>query len=314
MSTPVPAASLQGTAAQEALGENETQVTIADIEGGHATEQSAPEPSAAGPSLPQLPADLSPEPGRARHPAHHIVFPHLFDTLASFLSVIVIALFVLTFIVQPFRIPSESMERTLLVGDFLLVNKMAERPPGSFWFWTLPYRQVQRGDIIVFHFPLKPGEHLVKRVIGIPGDRIRLIDGVVYVNGKPQREPYAVYQGSYPDSFRDQFPTGQYTDPGVDAHWWLRLRQSTQDGELIVPAKSYFVLGDNRNNSRDSRYWGFVPRENIVGRPFVIYFSIRDTSPGDQSPLPGDTLSHGNPLLSALLDFARWDRMFQIVR
>ena len=248
------------------------------------------------------------------HPAHHLVFPHLLETARSFLSVIVIALFVLTFIVQPFRIPSESMERTLLVGDFLLVNKMAEGPPGSLWYWVLPYRGVHRGDVVVFHFPSKPSEYLVKRVIGVPGDRIRLIDGVVYLNGKPQQEPYTTYRGSYPDNFRDQFPTGAYTDPGVDPRWWMQVRQNLQNGELVVPEGRYFVLGDNRNNSRDSRYWGFVPRANIVGRPFVIYFSVRGISPLDPTPLPGDRLSHGNSLLSALLDFARWDRMFQIVR
>jgi signal peptidase I len=248
------------------------------------------------------------------HPVRHILFPHLLDTLRSFLSVIVIALFVLTFIVQPFRIPSESMESTLMVGDFLLVNKMAESPPGSLWFWVLPYRDVHRGDIVVFHFPAKPSEYLVKRVIGVPGDHIRLIDGVVYLNGKPQQEPYAIYRGSYPDSFRDQFPTGAYSDPGVDAHWWVQVRESLENGELVVPPDRYFALGDNRNNSRDSRYWGFVPRENIVGRPFVIYFSVRGISPLDPTPLLGDRLSRGNSLLSALLDFARWDRMFQIVR
>jgi signal peptidase I len=248
------------------------------------------------------------------HPVHHIVFPHLLETVRSFLSVIVIALFVLTFIVQPFRIPSESMESTLMVGDFLLVNKMAESPPGSLWFWALPYREVHRGDIVVFHFPAKPSEYLVKRVIGVPGDHVRLIDGVVYLNGKRQQEAYAIYRGSYPDSFRDQFPTGAYSDPGVDARWWVQVRESLENGELVVPSNRYFVLGDNRNNSRDSRYWGFVPRANIVGRPFVIYFSVRGISPLDPTPLPGDRLSRGNSLLSALIDFARWDRMFQIVR
>jgi signal peptidase I len=298
----------------------------------HTAEADGPEPPRPRTALPDAPADaeitapvLGPAPGRrvspgvavagpVEHPVHHIIFPHLTDTLRSFLSVIVVALFVLTFVVQPFRIPSESMERTLLVGDFLLVNKIADSPAGSPWFWTLPYRQVHRGDIIVFHFPLQPGEHLVKRVIGIPGDRIRLINGVVYLNGQPQQEAYAVYQGSYPDSFRDQFPNGADTDAGVDPHWWLNLRSDLRNGELVVPAGSYFVLGDNRNNSRDSRYWGFVPRENIVGRPFIIYFSVRNISFADPSPLAGERLSKGNGLLSAVLDFARWGRMFQIVR
>ena len=275
----------------------------------------APSDTGSGPALAEEDAPVAgPEKARHEHPVHHIVFPHLLDTVRSFLSVLVIALFVLTFIVQPFRIPSESMESTLMVGDFLLVNKMAESPPGSLWSWALPYRLVHRGDVIVFHFPMLPSEHLVKRVIGVPGDRIQLIDGVVYLNGKAQREAYAIYRGSYPDGFRDQFPNGQYIDPSVDAHWWLQARRDVENGELVVPANSYFVLGDNRNNSRDSRYWGFVPRENIVGRPFVIYFSIRGISPTDPTPLPGERLAHGNSLLSALLDFARWDRMFQIVR
>ena len=273
---------------------------------------------APGGQPPALPEEslrsAAPAAPQTAHPVRHIVFPHLLDTLRSFISVIVIALFVLTFIVQPFRIPSESMERTLLVGDFLLVNKMAELSPGSLWGWVLPYGQVHRGDVIVFHFPPQPAEHLVKRVVGIPGDHIRLINGFVYVNGQPQHEPYAIYRGSYPDSFRDQFPNGAYTDPGVDSRWWLELRRSVQQGEIVVPANSYFVLGDNRNDSRDSRYWGFVPRANIVGRPFIIYFSIRGISPSDLTPLPGDRLSHGNGLLSALLDFARWGRMFQVVR
>ena len=271
------------------------------------------------PALEAAPVEAQPEASpaqrplpRARH-ARRFIFPHLLDTVRSLLSVIVIALFALTFMIQPFRIPSESMERTLLVGDFLLVNKSVFAP-GGVWKHALPYSDIHRGDIIVFHFPLDPREHLVKRVIGVPGDRISLHNGVVELNGQPQGEPYAVYEGSYPDAFRDQFPNAAFTDSGVDTHWWLRMRQHVQDGALVVPPDSYFVMGDNRNNSRDSRYWGFVPRENIVGRPFVIYFSIRDISATDTSPLPGDHLKHDNRMLSALVDFARWDRMFHIVR
>src|SRR5579883_3154921 len=173
----------------------------------------------------------------------HIVYPSLLDTVRSLLSVIVIALFVLAFIVQPFRIPSESMERTLLVGDFLLVNKTIYAPPGI-WKWILPYRQIQRGDIVVFHFPLDPTDHVVKRVIAVPGDRVHLHDGQVFLNGQPLTEPYAVYEASYADNFRDQFPTNLYTDPGVDTGWWMEMRHDVQNGDLIVPPKHYFVLGE----------------------------------------------------------------------
>ncbi len=231
--------------------------------------------------------------------------------MRSLLSVIVIALFVLAFIVQPFRIPSESMERTLLVGDFLLVNKTIYAPAGI-WHWLMPYRDVRRGDIVVFHFPLDPTDHVVKRVIGVPGDHIHLHDGVVYINGQPLQEPYAEYEASYEDNFRDQFPTLQYTDPGVDTGWWEEMRSEIRSGELIVPPGRYFVLGDNRNHSRDSRYWGFVPLPNIVGRPFIIYFSLRQKPATTVPDLPGDRLGHVDPV-NSIVDFARWDRMFRIV-
>ena len=251
----------------------------------------------------------------------HIVFPSPLETVRSLLSIIVIALFALTFLLQPFRIPSESMERTLLVGDFLLVNKMIYGKTGV-WSHLLPYQQVQRGDIIVFHFPLNPADHVVKRVVGIPGDRIRLVNGAVYRNGQAVTEPYAVYESAEDDSFRDQFPAGGYTNPGIDYHWWQTMRGDVLNGELIVPSGSYFVMGDNRNHSRDSRYWGFVPRANIVGRPFIIYFSLRQPSATDLPELPevraggfpDDKLGHGKQVVDKVEDFARWKRMFHIVR
>jgi signal peptidase I len=205
------------------------------------------------------------------------------------------------------------MEHTLLVGDFLLVNKMTYSPAGE-WSRILPYRDIRRGDIIVFRFPLDPADHVVKRVIGIPGDHIRLRNGVVYLNGQPQQEPYVASETSYPDPFRDQFPAAIYTDPGVDTQWWLEMRRDVQKGELLVPPNSYFALGDNRNHSRDSRYWGFVPRENIVGRPILIYFSLRRPSTTDLPSLPDDRLGHDRGLLNTVFNFARWDRIFRVVR
>jgi len=239
-------------------------------------------------------------------------YPGAMEMTRSLLMVVVVALFILTFIVQPFRIPSESMERTLLVGDFLLVNKTAFAPAGH-WGWLLPYQKIERGDIIVFHFPPNPPEHVVKRVIGLPGDRVHLQNGEAWVNGEALDEPWAVYEPAYPDDFRDSFPTQLYTDPGVDPQWWMEMRRDVREGDLVVPPGEYFVLGDNRNFSRDSRYWGFVPEDHIVGRPFIIYFSLRQPSTTDTES-PDDRLGQKNDPLSRIEDFARWDRFLRVVR
>ncbi len=266
--------------------------------------------------LPAIQAAQKPAP----HEHPRSVLPTLLEAARSLLTMVVVALFLLTFVLQPFRIPSESMERTLLVGDFLLVNKMIYAPH-ALLARLLPYRDIARGDIIVFRFPLDPSDYVVKRVIGLPGDRIHLDNGVVYRNGRPLDEPYAVYEQAYRDNFRDQFPAGLYTDPGVDTHWWLEMRTNLDHGDLIVPPANYFVLGDNRNHSRDSRYWGFVPRSTVIGRPFVIYFSLREASATDTPTLPTDRLEKLGPKndpvkdqLNGLVDFARWDRMLRIVR
>jgi signal peptidase I len=195
-------------------------------------------------------------------------------TLKSMLEIIVFAVFIVTFIVQPFRIPSGSMEPTLKVGDFLLVDKQSYGPSGVLDRLLLPPAWVKRGDLVVFHYPVNPGLHLVKRVVGMPGDRIRMRGGVVLVNGRVLEEPYAFYSPSRPNGFRDDFPSLLEADPNVDLRWWIRLRGSMKDGEVTVPANQYFVLGDNRNDSEDSRYWGFVPRSAIVGRPLLVYFTL----------------------------------------
>lgn len=255
----------------------------------------------------------------------HFAVLSLLQSARSLAFLLVIAIFVIAFIVQPFRIPSASMERTLLVGDFLLVNKAAYGPAGHFG-WLLPYQKVEPGDIVVFYFPLDPSEHVVKRVIGVPGDRIHLRNGVVYRNGQALHEPYVLRVPAWPDSFRDDFPVNIYTDPGVDVHWWEQMQKDERGNDLVVPAGEYFVLGDNRNDSRDSRYWGFVPGGNIVGRPFIIYFSLRELS-GQLPELPpqggpvaqqsasaqNDKLGHEGPL-DRIVDFARWSRILRVVR
>lgn len=217
------------------------------------------------------------------------------SSVQSLLYVLVVTLFVTTFTVQPIRIPSASMEPTLLVGDFLLMDKQVA---GAAW-GLLPPIGVQRGDVVVFHDPVDdPKVHLVKRVIGVPGDRIHLRDGVVYRNGEALREGYAVYRRAAADEFRDDFPDLQTMDARVNPNWWIKLRGLARDGEVTVPAESYFVMGDNRNDSEDSRYWGFVPGAAIVGRPLVIYFSWRE--PGEGS--------------GVALGLGRWERVLRVVR
>jgi signal peptidase I len=240
--------------------------------------------------------------------------------LASLLRTVVVALFLLTFVLQPYLIPSESMERTLLVGDFLLVNKQVYAPPGSLTRRLLPYREVARGDIVVFHNPQHP--YLVKRVVGLPGERLRINDGRVTVNGIVLDEPYAAFEPVAGNPFRDDFPARVYTNPEVDPVWWKQMQSLTRDGELVVPQGEYFVLGDNRNHSKDSRYWGFVSRQQIVARPLVIYFSLSRPSTTDvqQAALLAelqardDRLGLERQLSARLTGFARWNRIFRVVR
>lgn len=242
---------------------------------------------------------------------HFKHLPTLPEALASLLRTVVIALFVLTFMLQPFLIPSESMEHTLLVGDFLLFNKQAYAPAGPVSRWILPYRTVKRGDIVVFHHPDPP--LLVKRVVGMPGDHLRIEDGRVLVNGKPLDEPYAAFEPAPANSFRDNFPAQIYTDPEVDPDWWRLMQSLTLNGELVVPPNDYFVLGDNRNHSMDSRFWGFVPRQAIVAKPLVIYFSVSRPSSTDVQQASDDKLGTNREITARVAEFARWKRIFRVV-
>jgi signal peptidase I len=242
--------------------------------------------------------------------------PTVPEALASLLRIVVVALFLLTFVLQPYLIPSESMERTLLVGDFLLVNRQVYAPSGSIARCLLPYREVARGDIVVFHHSHHP--YVVKRVIGVPGDRLRIADGRVTVNGVPLDEPYAAFEPAAPNAFRDDFPGSVYSDPSVDLDWWKQMQSLIRDGQLVVPQGEYFVLGDNRNHSDDSRYWGFVARQQIVARPLVIYFSLFRPSTTDIEPVArqasDDRLGHDRQFSTWLHGFARWRRIFHVVR
>jgi len=280
-------------------------------------------PERSGPEVAQPPQGASgeqqlapgvPEAQTASAPPIEDPLPnHNGETLVqSLLSIIVIVLFVITFIVQAFQIPSESMERTLLVGDYLLVDKVHFGERGITG-WLMPYSDLKRGDIVVFHYPVDPSQHFVKRIVGVPGDHIRLRDKVVYVNDEAVPEKYAIHVPGDENLYRDNFPSGIDLTGQVDPKWRTELRRRMQDGELLVPADEYFVMGDNRDHSLDSRYWGFVPRANIVGRPLLIYLSLRE---GQNTAENGDNgkLVHSGRLLAHLWQFARWDRMFHLVR
>jgi signal peptidase I len=236
----------------------------------------------------------------------------LLPTVQSLLNIVTVAVFVITFLVQPFRIPSESMEPTLLVGDFLLVNKQVFSPRGILWD-PLPEVRIKRGDIIVFHYSVDPSLHLVKRVVGVPGDRLRLHGDRVYVNDVALNEPYAFYRPSAPDDFRDDFPSMRRADPAVNVNWWIEMRRLLADGELTVPQDKYFVLGDNRNDSEDSRYWGFVPRLAIVGKPMLIYFSLRPPD-GGAPAVPQRASSRRQEIADVLSRLARWQRVGRMIR
>jgi signal peptidase I len=200
----------------------------------------------------------------------------IFTVVRNILETIVVIIFIVTFIVQPSQIPSDSMVPTLQVGDFLLVNKQEFVPSNALDHLLLPDATVKRGDLIVFHYPVDGSVTLVKRVIGVPGDHLRLHGGKVFLNGALVNEPYAYYAPSRANNYRDEFPSlREFPDDNVQTRWWLTLRNLPRGGDLIVPPAHYFVLGDNRNDSEDSRYWGFVPQDEIIGRPLLVYFSAR---------------------------------------
>jgi signal peptidase I len=255
--------------------------------------------------------------------------------LQSTLWVLLVTIFITCFLLQPIRIPSASMEPTLRTGDLLLIVKLGPDAQPSFEDPMAP-TGIRRGDVIVFRYPVDPAVHLVKRVAGVPGDRVHLVNGHVWVNDRPLSEPWAAFRGpddsaavgaasataapDHPgatphdastdgstavrstaisrasdtrnppqpgpanaatgtsataDLYRDDFPHLTRPDPATEAAWWMRMHTLVRGGELTVPPGEFFVLGDNRNNSDDSRYWGLVPRNAIDGRPLLVYLSLR---------------------------------------
>jgi signal peptidase I len=230
--------------------------------------------------------------------------------IAEWAVTIILLLFGTTTLVQAFVIPSASMVGTLLIGDHVLVDKLVYAPEGM-WGKVLPYRDVRRGDIIVFRYPLNISQDYVKRAIGVPGDHIRFENKQLILNGKTVNEPYTVHSQQFPDAYRDNFPANAHAMP-------LRPRASEMieryvvNDELVVPPGYVFAMGDNRDDSDDSRYWGLVPRENIVGTPVIIYWSFE---------APTQDLINGNVGIDHIIDVVthfftktRWTRTFKLIR
>lgn len=239
------------------------------------------------------------------------------EFLASLAGVLVTGLFIITFIVQAFEIPSSSMERTLLIGDHVFVNRVQFSPKSNWIGPLLPYREPRRGDVVVFLSmdPRTPDLYIVKRIIGVPGDRIHLRDGVVYRNGQALNEPYARHEGGpAEDPYRDNFPTVSAGDElNVTDEWKLTMQSHIDDGDIVVPPHSYFGMGDNRNVSLDSRYWGFITEGHVIGRPMFIYWSFETPEDQYQQREVGQRVGFLAHTIIHFFDETRWRRTFKVV-
>jgi signal peptidase I len=229
-------------------------------------------------------------------------------------SIVIFAL-LHTFVIQAFKIPSGSMEHTLLVGDFLLVNKVVYGAEIPLTGRRLPaLRQPRRGDVIVFEYPKDRTKDFVKRLVGLPGDTLAMRDAVLIRNGVALSEPYVSHSDPDADPVWEEF---RWQDDFLvrSASAAVTYHPSRNNwGPLVVPVGQYFVLGDNRDNSLDSRYWGFVPRDNIIGKPLLIYWSFEATTEELTDASPGATISHIEDLVIHFFSRTRWNRTLKIIR
>jgi signal peptidase I len=219
----------------------------------------------------------------------------------SIVIAVILALFIRTFIVQAFKIPTGSMEENLLIGDHLLVNKFVFAPTATrLERALLPVRSIARADIVVFKYPEEPERDFIKRVIGLPGETVEVRQKKVYINGKPLDEPYAHFlePAATPSEFREV------------TSFDVRERY----GPVTVPADQYFVMGDNRDNSQDSRYWGFLPRDYIKGKALIIYWSYESGREDYQDEGAGAALRGLGSVFVHFFTRTRWDRMFHLIR
>jgi signal peptidase I len=210
----------------------------------------------------------------------------------SIVIAVILALFVRTWVVQAFKIPTGSMENNLLIGDHLLVNKFVFGPTATgAERWLTPSREIRRGDVVVFKYPDEPERDFIKRVIGLPGDTLELRNKKVYVNGQPLDEPYV--------HFLEPASQGEVTSFDVRERY----------GPVKVPEGQYFVMGDNRDNSQDSRYWGFLPRHYVKGRALLIYWSYESGREDYAGEGAGATLRRIASVVTHFFTRTRWERL-----
>jgi signal peptidase I len=236
--------------------------------------------------------------------------------VAEWTVTILILLFASTTLAWSYVIPTGSMEDTLLVGDHIVVDKLAYAPVGPISKYFLPYEEPKRGDIIAFQYPADTSQMFVKRVVGVPGDRLKIADQEVFVNGEKLKEPYAYHKSSYFDPYRDNFPADISKldiTPDAKRDSLLRdmLKHHVVNGEVVVPPNSYFAMGDNRDNSLDSRYWGFVPRDYIVGKPVFIYWSYNTSTDMLMPQNAKGYETHMLDIVQHLFVKTRWNRTFR---
>jgi signal peptidase I len=247
---------------------------------------------------------------------NHKKYSTLREYVDSLLVTVILALFGTTFLLQAFKIPSSSMEDTLLVGDHLLVNKFVFADVNASDSMLLPYRPLRRGDIVVFKYPFPPYQHFVKRVVAMPSDRLKIADRQLHINGEPLEEPYKIHKAPLlPAGFRDNFPPEQhYLSYAMEGGWAEELARWTDGDELLIPPDKYFVLGDNRDNSQDSRFWGFVDRQNIIGRPLIIYWSFNGVNPSSGYTREPGAVAAIWENFTHFFSRARWGRLLHLVR
>ena len=212
----------------------------------------------------------------------------------SIVIAVILALFVRTWAVQAFKIPTGSMENNLLIGDHLLVNKFVFGPTrGSLERTLLPVRDIRRSDIVVFKYPNEPERDFIKRVVGLPGETVELRNKKVYIDGQPLDEPYV-----------------HFLEPASDSDEVTRFDVRERYGPVRVPEGHYFVMGDNRDNSQDSRYWGFLPRGYIKGKALMIYWSYDSEPAGPDDGGVGATIKRLASVVAHFFTRTRWERIF----